>query len=460
MKYITSWSGGARKRERKHNGMKNQTEAAVKKQSATNFMTFKQVIEEQKKPLDYKIEKAVGALKEAFALSKGAVSVAFSGGKDSTVLWHLIRTYFPDERYYVIFGNTGIEFPESLKFARELGEKWGNENVKFIEVKPELLVEDGLKYQAQCEVLEWLVKENRINEVLKSDGKLKSTRTLERSATPEMWDDFRRRNLVWKKGMRKNYWWCVDQYGYPILGKAVSKLTARRINIDCFLRFSNSKTEEAETLEYYELLRHVKTSNHCCAILKKEPSEAKQAELGVDVIIKGLMAEESHTRLLSFATRGYIFKSSRPHAPEFYHCSPLGIWTDNDIWEYIHKFNVPYSPLYDLTYTDNKGETQHIKRNGCIFCATDIAFKDNHLSVLRQTHYPIWERGIKLGLGEQLIKLQKFKSKGNINYLDFARNTEDAIENRPCAFDVIGEHIIGDQLTLSDYDSEMVLQVV
>lgn len=83
--------------------------------------TFKEVAEEQKKPLDYKIQKAVEAIAEGFRLSKGAVGLAFSGGKDSTVLWHLVRTYFPDEAYHVIFGNTTVEFPESLAFARKLG---------------------------------------------------------------------------------------------------------------------------------------------------------------------------------------------------------------------------------------------------------------------------------------------------------------------------------------------------
>lgn len=87
--------------------------------------TFKEVTEEQKKPLDYKIQKAVEAIAEGFRLSKGAVGVAFSGGKDSTVLWHLIRTHFPDASYHVIFGNTTVEFPESLKFARHLGKVWG-----------------------------------------------------------------------------------------------------------------------------------------------------------------------------------------------------------------------------------------------------------------------------------------------------------------------------------------------
>lgn len=239
--------------------------------------TFKEVIEEQKKPLEYKIQKAVEAIDEAFQLSKSAVGVAFSGGKDSTVLWHLIRTHFPDARYHVIFGNTTVEFPESLKFARELGQKWANDHVEFHEVLPGRLEEDGLKYEAQKEVLEWLVETGNIGEVLKEDGKLKSTAALEKQATPEMWEDFERRKLVWKKGTMKSFNWCVDQYGYPILGKAASKLTARRINIDCFLRFSKSESEKPETLEYYELIRHVKTSNHCCAILKKEPSENYQS---------------------------------------------------------------------------------------------------------------------------------------------------------------------------------------
>ena len=389
--------------------------------------TFKEVNEEQKKPLDYKIGKAVEAIGKAFSLSKGTAGLAFSGGKDSTVLWHLVRTHFPDREYHIIFGNTTVEFPESLAFARRLGKEWSSDKVQFHEVLPEKLTRDGLKYEAQKEVLEWLVREGRTGEVLKDDGKLKSTRTLEMAATQEMWEDFRKRGLVWKKGTMKSFNWCCDQYGYPILGKAASKLTARRINIDCFLRFSDSASGKQETLEYYDLLRHVKTSNHCCSILKKEPSEKKQAELGIDVIMKGLMAEESHNRLLSFATRGYIFQSSRPHAPEFYHCSPLGIWTDDDIWQYIYRYDVPYSPLYDLTYVNRKYEGCYIKRNGCVGCCTDIAFPDNHMSVLRQTHPDLWRHYMKSGLGEQLMKLEEYKNNGQLSFLGIADDVDEAV---------------------------------
>lgn len=143
--------------------------------------TFAEVSKLQRKPLDEKINTAVRVIGEAFALSKSAVAVAFSGGKDSTVLWHLIRTYYPEMEYYVLFGNTTVEFPESLKFARKLGKEWGSDKAKFIEVLPERLTEDGLKYKAQKEVLQWLIDTGKVNTVLKEDGKLKSTRALEKA---------------------------------------------------------------------------------------------------------------------------------------------------------------------------------------------------------------------------------------------------------------------------------------
>ena len=89
------------------------------------YMTYKELSAEQEKPLDYKIEKAVEALARGFAVSKHACALAFSGGKDSTVLWDLIRRFLPEyaEMFYIIYGNTGVEYPESLQFAKWLGKE-------------------------------------------------------------------------------------------------------------------------------------------------------------------------------------------------------------------------------------------------------------------------------------------------------------------------------------------------
>lgn len=409
--------------------------------------TFREISEMQKWPLDKKIETTLRVIANGMQLCQSRAAIAFSGGKDSTVLWHLIRMNFPEQHSNtaIIFGNTGVEFPESLKFARELGKMWGEGN--FYETKLSRLKSDELKYDAQVEVLKWLVERDSLTDVLTPYGKLKRTDILMRVCPPEMLKSFYARGLIWKKGTAMNYLWCCDQYGYPILGKSFSKLQAHRINIDCFLNFSKTKSDKPELIKYYDLLRRVKISQACCTILKKTPSENMQAHLKVDVIFKGLMAAESRTRKINFASRGFIFQSERRYLDTpFYHVNPLSHWTDEDIWAYIHKYNVPYSPLYDMEYTKSDGTTACIERNGCIGCFTDFGRRDSHMSILRQTHPNLWTWVMRHGMAEQLARIRttntKYRKSSVLDATTTCKTDEEydqiiqwAIENRPCAFD-------------------------
>lgn len=424
------------------------------------YMTYAELTKEQEKPLDYKIKKALEAIEKGFQVCRHVSALAFSGGKDSTVLWDLIRRNFPEEEkcLHIIYGNTGVEYPESLSFARKIGVQWGGE--RFHEVKPLLLEKDGLKYEAQCMVLKRIVEQGRLSQILKPDGKLKRTAILDELCPPEMWESFRRYNMIWKAGTPKSYFWCADQYGWPLLGKAFSKLKAHRINIDCFLTYSSSKSQKPELAAYYDVLREVKISQACCDILKKEPSEEKQAELGVDVIFKGLMAAESRTRQTNFCSRGYLFESRRDHLPEedsFWHCNPISIWTDEDIWAYIQRFDVPYSPLYDMSWEDAEGEHHKIPRNGCMACGTDLLFPNNHLSMLRHTHPKAWEVFMRRGLADEILKLQRAKRNGQYSIFDYIGDTRYLIDSRPCAFDRI-DTIVLDEMVMDqgmvEYDPE------
>lgn len=403
------------------------------------YMSYADIMREFKQPLDYKIRTALDAIESGFAASTHRQAIAFSGGKDSTVLWHLIRSNFPQHSPEIIYGNTGVEYPESLRFARQLGAEWGGEH--FHETRLLKTEEDGLKYEAQREVLDWIISQGRLGEILKADGKLKTTKTLERMATPQMWEDFRRRGLIWRKGTPMSFWWCCDQYGFPILGKQVAKLTARRINIDCFLAYSQTTSDSDELKAYYELLSKVKMSQHCCSVIKKQPSETLQAELDVDVIFKGLMASESQMRKQNFASRGYLFRSHRPHlgGDPFYHCNPLQIWTDSDIWEYTERYSVPQSSLYDMGYIDNYGVEHKIPRNGCYGCATAILYKDNQMTMLRHTHPKLWDAVMQYGMAEELKKLYAARSVGAMSVLDVFDNVDELLNCRPCAFDDIGK---------------------
>ncbi len=416
------------------------------------FISFKDLQKEQSRDLGYKIQTAIAACRSAFDVCRHRAAIAFSGGKDSTVLLHLIENHFPEQasRTIVIYGNTGVEYPECIKFSRQVGRRLGD---RFYEAKPGRTESEGLKYAAQQEVLQYLIETNQVKSVLKNDGKLKSTAALERACPSELYEKFQQEKLIWPAGTRKSYRWCADQYGWPLLGKAKSKLKARRINIDCFLRFSESQSEDPKLLAYYDLLRQVKFSQACCDILKKEPSERLQAEMDVDVIFKGLMAAESRTRQTNFVTRGYLFRSHRPHlgSDPFFHCNPLSIWTDDDIWAYIRRYNVPYSSLYDMGWKSASGEVHKIKRNGCLACGTDLMYQNNHMSMLRRTHPKQWNVYMRMGMAAEIQKIQVARRGGQLSMFDMY-DTDYLIERSPCVFDSIDDLVMYDT---EEFDPEV-----
>ena len=68
-------------------------------------------------PLDLKVKKTQLRIRE-WVNYYGAenCAVSFSGGKDSTVLLHIVRELYPDIE--AVFCNTGLEYPEIQKFAK------------------------------------------------------------------------------------------------------------------------------------------------------------------------------------------------------------------------------------------------------------------------------------------------------------------------------------------------------
>lgn len=84
--------------------------------------------------------------------------------------------------------------------------------------------------------------------------------------------------------------------------------------------------------------KSVEARKRCCHIRKLEP--LKRAFKGLDVWICGLRHEQSITRmnnqLVEWDETNGLIK-----------LNPLINWTEDDVWSYIRKHNVPYNPLQD-----------------------------------------------------------------------------------------------------------------
>ena len=103
-------------------------------------------------------------------------------------------------------------------------------------------------------------------------------------------------------------------------------------------------------------------------------------------------------------------------------------------------------------------------------CGTDIQYKDNHLSVLRQTHPKAWETCMEnFGYREQLYTLFKIKRNENIfdsftddgtaaRLIDRFGDSKRILDLRPCAFDDYGELVELEGTGIeSEYDAEFYL---
>ena len=150
----------------------------------------------------------------------------------------------------------------------------------------------------------------------------------------------------------------IKKYGYPLISKEVSQRIEEAINTHSEKlrnkRLNGDENKKGAIPKKWKFLIDApfKISSKCCSILKKNPFKKYEKETGRHPIV-GTMAVDSSLRKQSYLKHGCnSFESKRPIS------TPLGFWTEQDIWEYIRKYKLNYSTIYDKGF----------KNTGCMFC--------------------------------------------------------------------------------------------
>lgn len=251
--------------------------------------------------LDDKILYSQVKIREFHIANKGLTYVGFSGGKDSTVMLHLVRSIYPDTP--AVFFDTGLEYPEIRDHVKTV------ENVTWI----------------------------------RPDKTFKQT---------------------------------IEEYGYPCIGKVCAHwINLAQHGAPSGIRQMNTDTKYGFKKFKYMVDAPFKVSEKCCDVMKKRPAYRYHKETGRCPYI-GTRADESDIRADKFNEIGENdFTKKIPTS------APLSIWTDDDIWAYIRRYDLPYSKAYDMGY----------KRTGCMFCMFGIMGERDRFLKLKATHPRQWE---------------------------------------------------------------------
>lgn len=261
--------------------------------------------------LEDKVLTAIHRIEELYFETNGDCYVSFSGGKDSTVLLALIKMsidsmVLPPDGITAVFANTGIELDVTYKFIKWCKENW-YPNIE--EVKP-------------VKSFDW---------VLKNEGKPMLSKM--KSKTLNQWHLREKTEALY----------CLMINGKTRCGKPAKK---NRI-ADKHMHVLHDDFD-------------IVASYKCCEYMKKKPFQKFEIDKGMKGAITGVRVSEGGARAVSYKTKakktGKLCTFTKNN---IIYKMPIIDWTDEDIDNFIEKYNVPLSDAY----TKFK-----MQRTGCMAC--------------------------------------------------------------------------------------------
>lgn len=215
-------------------------------------------------------------------------------------------------------------------------------------------------------------------------------------------------NVIWLKP-KMNFKKVIENYGYPVISKEVSKVVkdaraaikngkektsyaVKQLNGE-YINPNNGKLSPYNKTKYKYLIdAPFKISSQCCDVMKKQTVHRYERESGKKAII-GTMASESKQRKSQWIQYGCnAFDAKIPTS------KPLSFWTEQDILKYIQKYNLEYASVYgDIVEKDGKLITTGCSRTGCVFCmyGCHLESEPNRFQRLKETHPKLYEYCLK-----------------------------------------------------------------
>lgn len=345
----------------------------------------------QSLPLDLKIRLTEDRIKAWIDMyGENGVCVSFSGGKDSTVLLHIVRNLYPDVR--AVFSNTGLEYPEIRRFAMS------HDNVDV--VYPEMRFKDVITQYGypiiSKEVSECIHYARRIG-----GGQRQNTNESNCTAKENGTQGYKTSCYGAKRAILTGVYRGSKETHRRRKDLQGEWQREARVGIATENTFEKSMFNKEKYLPIARDLP-VKISHLCCSKLKKAPMKKYQKENGFVPII-GTMAEESRVRMQGWIRTGCnAWDSNEPKS------QPLSFWTNQDVLQYIVENDISICSVYgDIVSVDENGveyppnlltgfgklKCTGCDRTGCVYCGFGFHNEkgETRFQRLARTHPKLYE---------------------------------------------------------------------
>ncbi len=373
-------------------------------------------------PLDIKVELSKKRIREWYEYFDGMAYVSFSGGKDSSVLLHLVRSIYPD--IPAVFCDTGLEYPEIKSHVYTVP------NTEI--VRPKMMFNDVIT------VYGYPIVSKEVAEAIyfaRSKSGVKSDRSKielhgDRVIVPkEKVVDTKRQIIRMRLGLlgkrpvegekeiidsiidEENKKKRLEQGGENSEGNdsaIVAMSYYRKMLMGKYTGYgdiNNLKKSQFNKEKWLTLAQNApfRISAECCHIMKKAPVNAYKARTKRRPYI-GMLAEESRMRKQAWIRRGCNAFCGRRQTS-----NPLSFWTEQDILQYILRYGVEIPSVYgNIVRQDKEGQlaisevegtklvTTGANRTGCVFCGFGMHLEkgETRFQRLQRTHPRLYEYAI------------------------------------------------------------------